>query len=171
MTTSTSRPALRDFVTNRWAFGGPWPTWYICQPAGGVVAFFASRIGLTPNVVTGLALALGLAGTAALATSHFLLAGSALVTAFIFDCADGQLARSTGRTSPRGAWLDVMADATLVVAVTVSVQAQTMGSALGAFGAFVLGAGRVAALTTSTLAKRTLSREPFVTLGWRRVAR
>src|SRR5436305_2089535 len=117
-------PSFRDFVHNRWAFGGPWPTWYVCQPAGGVIAFAGSRLRLTPNVITRLALTLGLAGSAALATSHFVLAGSLLLIAFIFDCADGQLARATGQTSPRGAWLDVMSDATLVIAVTVAVQAQ-----------------------------------------------
>ncbi|MDH2427806.1 CDP-alcohol phosphatidyltransferase family protein [Sphaerisporangium sp. TRM90804] len=69
----------------------------------------AARLGLTPNAVTGLSVAL--AGLAAVAFSagerRAQVAGAALLyLSFVLDCVDGQLARYTRAFSPIGAWLD-----------------------------------------------------------------
>lgn len=98
-----------------------WTT-HVSRPAGAVLAFGASRLRLTPNLVSALALLVTSFG----ALLYFLLpinlvSAIALVVVFqlgyALDCADGQLARATGRTSAFGEWLDVMLD--MVSAVTI----------------------------------------------------
>ncbi|MBX5436097.1 MAG: CDP-alcohol phosphatidyltransferase family protein [Alicyclobacillaceae bacterium] len=68
---------------------------------------------ITPNVVTILSLLLALAGCAlfALGDRRDVVAGLVLVqVAYVFDCADGQLARFRQHFSPLGGWLDQVAD-------------------------------------------------------------
>src|SRR6185437_15179327 len=51
-----------------------------------------------------------------------LIAGVVLwQTAYIFDCADGQLARATGKTSAYGASVDIFVDAAVRISVIVAV--------------------------------------------------
>lgn len=78
-----------------------------------LVRFLARRRWLSPDQVTALALALGLAvgPVFALGTRAALLAGGVVFyLAFVFDCVDGKLARALGVSSPRGAALDHLAD-------------------------------------------------------------
>jgi phosphatidylglycerophosphate synthase len=62
--------------------------------------------GMTPNHVTFLSLALGLAAAACLTGRWYRLAGVLWVAAYVCDCADGAYARTYGMTSPYGDLLD-----------------------------------------------------------------
>lgn len=76
------------------------------------VARSFGRLGLTPNHLT----LIGFVGTCAAAIlaagQVWLLAGILVIGFGIFDLFDGALARSTGRTSPFGAFLDSTLDRT-----------------------------------------------------------
>ena len=67
------------------------------------------RTPVTPNGVTWLMIASGVAAAAVLTLPGIVaaLAAIALIQAqILFDCSDGELARWTGRTSPAGVYLD-----------------------------------------------------------------
>jgi phosphatidylglycerophosphate synthase len=84
------------------------------------LARLAARVGLTPNAVTLISLALGLAAAASFALGNRagLVAGAVLLQAsFTVDCVDGQLARYTHTYSSLGAWLDVVFDRTKEILV------------------------------------------------------
>ena len=73
----------------------------------------ALRLGLTPNQVTGLSVALGLAAAVAfgVGTRGWLVAGALLLQAsFVLDCVDGEVARYRRAFSATGAWLDASTD-------------------------------------------------------------
>ncbi|WP_084962602.1 CDP-alcohol phosphatidyltransferase family protein [Thermoactinospora rubra] len=77
------------------------------------IARWAARRGLTPNQVTLISIALGVAAAACFATGQRLgmVAGGVLIYfAFVFDCVDGQLARYARRFGVLGAWLDATFD-------------------------------------------------------------
>lgn len=77
------------------------------------VAYFSKRVGLTPNAVTSIGFVVSLVAGSLLFVhdKSFLVAAAILLqVGFIFDCADGQLARVTGATSPFGAWYDFVTD-------------------------------------------------------------
>jgi len=78
-----------------------------------VVAALA-RTRVTPNQVTLVSMVIAVAGFALLAavpgTWGLVLGILGIELAYIFDCADGQLARVTGRTSPVGGELDFLMD-------------------------------------------------------------
>ena len=88
------------------------------QRGGSCVAVWAAQRDLSPNHITLGNLAFGLlASAAALALIRNGLPVAAGVTAlvgwqlaYVFDCADGQLARATGTGSTEGALLDVYCD-------------------------------------------------------------
>ncbi|MDA2979988.1 MAG: CDP-alcohol phosphatidyltransferase family protein, partial [Actinomycetota bacterium] len=94
------------------AADGPFAT-YCVSPYSRFIAAFGARRGWTPNGVTAFSLVLGLAAalcflndrTGILALGTFLL-----ISSFVFDCVDGQLARITLNFSSRGAWLDLYSD-------------------------------------------------------------
>lgn len=78
-----------------------------------IVRFLTKRRWLTPDQVTVIALVFGLAagGFFALGERWGLIAGGiSFYLAFVFDCADGKLARATGVTSAKGEALDHLAD-------------------------------------------------------------
>src|SRR5919199_1802968 len=88
-------------------------TTFAVSPWSKYVAWWASRRGLTPNQVTVASLAVaGIAGGfCALGQRWGYVVGAVLLQAsFGLDCADGQLARLTGRFSDFGGWLDAMVD-------------------------------------------------------------
>jgi phosphatidylglycerophosphate synthase len=77
------------------------------------IARWAARRGLTPNQVTLISIALGLAAAASFATGTRAgsVAGAVLIYfAFVFDCVDGQLARYARKFGVLGAWLDATFD-------------------------------------------------------------
>ena len=73
-----------------------------------------ARTGITPNQVTFATLPVFLAGAAVLAllpSWGALIAGAAIIElSYVLDCADGQLARLKGTSSPVGAHLDFLMD-------------------------------------------------------------
>ncbi|GAA2153099.1 CDP-alcohol phosphatidyltransferase-like enzyme [Humibacillus xanthopallidus] len=67
----------------------------------------------SPNVVTAVSLALGLAACAAVATGWWwawLLGAVLLQASLVVDCVDGEIARFTRRSNPLGGWLDAVSD-------------------------------------------------------------
>ncbi|GIH98508.1 CDP-alcohol phosphatidyltransferase family protein [Planobispora takensis] len=77
------------------------------------IARWAARRGLTPNQVTLISIALGVASAACFATGERpgMVAGGILIYfAFVFDCVDGQVARYARKFGVLGAWLDATFD-------------------------------------------------------------
>ena len=88
-------------------------TTYFVSPYSKHIARFAARRGWTPNVVTTVSMAIGVAAAGAFATGSRagLVAGAVLLqAAFTMDCVDGQLARYSRQFSKLGAWLDSIFD-------------------------------------------------------------
>jgi phosphatidylglycerophosphate synthase len=90
-----------------------WTEW-ISRPPAAVLVWLLARSRVTPNQVSFLAITIAAGGAACLILwrdwSGLLAAGLILQAAYVVDCADGQLARLTRRTSPVGALLDFMLD-------------------------------------------------------------
>ncbi|GIF07621.1 hypothetical protein Asi03nite_51590 [Actinoplanes siamensis] len=150
----------------------------LSQKIGSRIAVHARRYGLSPTVLTICNLGLGLL------TSFVVIAGAGPVAhgqgwgwlvgllalagwqlAYAFDCADGQLARVTGRSSAAGGRLDVLCDvavqSALVAAISATAKAQqphTPAWLLSAFAAtwmvnlvtsVMQGGGQAASMVTS----------------------
>ena len=171
-------PSLAAFMSRQYARGGPLVTWFLLQPVAGVVAYLSHRIGLRPNGLTAASLVFGIGGCSVLAGADspagFGLAGILLVLSYVFDCADGQLARATGQSTYRGAWLDIIADSTIVVALTLAVLTQSQQDPWHSWGfaaALLLGAGRISSLITATLSQRDNSRAEWQSKGITRMLR
>ena len=69
-----------------------------------------SKMGLSPNILTLLGLALAGGSAYLISTGHFLVGGLVLLASGVFDILDGALARVTHRITPFGAVLDSIAD-------------------------------------------------------------
>lgn len=132
---SLARPSAADFLARNG--GGGLFTLAVNQRIGSYLCVPAHRLGFAPAVLTITNLVLGVgasvmvAGFASRVPDHDVpmaaVALAALVLwqlAYSFDCADGQLARVTGRASAAGARVDILCDAavhiSLVVAVSIS---------------------------------------------------
>jgi phosphatidylglycerophosphate synthase len=173
-----SVPPLREFVSRRFAVRSPFWSWLLFERAGGAFAYLFARLRVTPSTVTLLGGISGVSGAAVLATSSepvdLVLAGGLLLLGYTFDCADGQLARATGQTSARGAWLDVTIDAVVVAFVAVALSAAlTADSGLSSLsfllaGAF--GASRTASLFTATRVRSSENGGLHLS-GWKHVLR
>lgn len=90
------------------------------------VAASAAALGLTPNAVTMLSAAFSLAGLVVMlgATPGWTSAACTavlLATGYVFDSADGQVARLTGTSSAAGEWLDHVVDAVRTPAIHLTV--------------------------------------------------
>lgn len=90
------------------------------------VAASAAALGLTPNAVTMLSAAFSLAGLVVMlgATPGWISAACTavlLATGYVFDSADGQVARLTGTSSAAGEWLDHVVDAVRTPAIHLTV--------------------------------------------------
>jgi phosphatidylglycerophosphate synthase len=130
--TAPARPGAAQFrARNR---GGGLFTETVNQRIGSHLAVAAERLGLPPTALTLANLVLGLAGAilvGALAgpmrsgsVPHLVVGLIGLVIwqlAYSFDCADGQLARVTGRASPAGGRADVLCDVALQIALVAAV--------------------------------------------------
>lgn len=78
-----------------------------------VTRALARRTRVTPDQITFVSLVLGIATGPLYAAGHrwSLIAGAVVYyLSFMFDCVDGKLARSTGKSTDRGKALDAMAD-------------------------------------------------------------
>lgn len=99
--------------------------WVNRRLARGVAAASAA-LGLTPNAVTMISAALSAAGLAVLVIVGptwwtALLTAALLAAGYVFDSADGQVARLTGASSPAGEWLDHVVDAIRTPAIHLTV--------------------------------------------------
>ncbi|CAN5654630.1 CDP-alcohol phosphatidyltransferase family protein [soil metagenome] len=74
------------------------------------MAVLLARTPVTPIQVTWVSAAFAVAGAAAFALSEYTLGAILTFIGAITDCADGDLARMTGRTSSWGAFLDSVLD-------------------------------------------------------------
>lgn len=86
---------------------------FVVRRASKPLTRLALRIGASPNAVTLLSFAIGLAAAVAFAqgTRVWLVVGAvALQVSLIVDCVDGEVARATRRFSALGAWLDASTD-------------------------------------------------------------
>jgi phosphatidylglycerophosphate synthase len=120
-------PAWRDFrAVSRG--GGPYSE-AVSQPLGAVIAVGALRLSLSPNALSLLNVLIGLLGSASvLLPVGGLVALVAWQLAYAFDCADGQLARVTGRAGPAGARLDVLCDLVVQIGVVTALAAAARGA-------------------------------------------
>jgi len=100
---------------------------FVARPLAAVAIVPLARTCVTPNQITLATLPVFLAGAAVMAflpSWRMLCAGVAILElSYVLDCADGQLARLKGTSSPVGAHLDFLMDElkafTLVAAVAV----------------------------------------------------
>lgn len=69
-----------------------------------------ARLGISPNAVTLVGLALTAPAAYWAATGRWMWAGGGFIVAGLADLVDGALARRTGRASPFGAFLDSLVD-------------------------------------------------------------
>ncbi|SHI73006.1 CDP-alcohol phosphatidyltransferase [Rubritalea squalenifaciens DSM 18772] len=112
----TPKPEWSRFAELVHAGGGQWLTRGY-HHLGAMGAFVASRLGLSPNVVTLVSALcvlvavciLGYTGLGTLWASVVVFV--LMAVGYVLDCADGQLARATQQCSKLGAWLDHLVDA------------------------------------------------------------
>lgn len=98
------------------AQGVPAYTRWINRRGARVVAAFAYSVGWTPNMVTGISAGLSLIGMVLLISLEpawwvGVLVAVFLAAGYLFDSADGQLARVSGSSSVTGEWVDHVVDA------------------------------------------------------------
>ena len=79
---------------------------HITDPLVGIL----SKIGITPNVLTLINLALNIVAAYFIVTEHFIIGGVLVLVAGLFDLLDGALARFTKQTTKFGAILDSTVD-------------------------------------------------------------
>jgi phosphatidylglycerophosphate synthase len=164
-----SAPTFRDYWSLRWIGGGLPATRAFSQRIGAVLAFAAQQLGLTPSQVTLLGSACFAAGAwlFATGTGTGALAGCIVLfqLGYGFDCADGQLARATGRASVFGGWLDIAADHVRNVFVVLAAGFWLLAGGLPAgiaFGSmFVLLAGHAVQEHTITTMRLSARRTPL----------
>jgi len=122
------------------------------RPIGFAIAWCLSRTKMRPNAVTLFSLLLGVAaGAAATAgtASGFLLCAILFQASNCFDCADGQLARLTGRFSREGRILDGVSDYAVNICVYLGSLAGLVRSGDGRLHSLLLVAAGGAAMAFS----------------------
>jgi heme exporter protein D len=108
---------------------------------------------ITPNQLTAMSIAAGLAGAALLRFDDPLVtaAGCTLMLVYgVLDCADGQLARARGTSSRLGRILDGMSDYVVGVASGVALSLR-LADAMGTPGAILAAAGLASVVLQGTL--------------------
>jgi len=86
---------------------------FVVRKASKPLTRLALRLGLSPNLITLLSFAIGIAAAACFAAGGrwLLVAGALLLQlSLIVDCVDGEVARATRRFTALGAWLDASTD-------------------------------------------------------------
>jgi len=130
----SNRPAVpptvaKCYLAARQARGGGFLyTEMVSDRLGTAVAAIGMRLGTHPTYLTLMNLVLGIGGSVAVMagrstdrTAPLLVVGVVLwQAAYIFDCADGQLARATGKTSAYGASVDIFADLAVQISVVAA---------------------------------------------------
>jgi hypothetical protein len=109
--TSVSEARVRGLLANR-VDDGFYST-FVVRKASKPLTRVAIRLGWSPNAITFVSFAVGLAAAVAFAGGSFgwLLLGAVLLQlSLVIDCVDGEVARATRRFSSLGAWLDAATD-------------------------------------------------------------
>jgi phosphatidylglycerophosphate synthase len=148
----------QDLLSRRYETPGTaLPTHWLSQRLGAVFAAAAFPAGISPNAVTLAGFACMLLGCALYWNPEpvaWVAAGIIWQIGFALDCADGQLARATGRTSKFGAWLDLACDHVREVAMPLTilyVLLQAGANEVAAFmGCLVLASGNLLFLQTAS---------------------
>lgn len=86
---------------------------FVVRKASKPLTRLALRIGWSPNTITLLSFAIGIAAAASFAVGDrwaLVLGAVLLQLSLIVDCVDGEVARATRRFSALGAWLDASTD-------------------------------------------------------------
>jgi phosphatidylglycerophosphate synthase len=101
-----------------------------------------SKTGVTPNTLTVMGFLVSVAAGVLVATEYFLAAGLVVLFAGAFDLLDGPLARTTGKTTKFGGFLDSTLDRLSEAAVLAGILAyyafnEGTWESLLAFGCFV----------------------------------
>ena len=131
----SNRPAVPSTVAQcylaaRQARGGGFLyTQMVSDRLGTVVAAIGMRLGAHPTYLTLVNLVLGIGGSVAVLagrspdrTAPLLVVGVVLwQAAYVFDCADGQLARATGKASAYGGSVDTFVDVAVQISVVAAV--------------------------------------------------
>ena len=110
-TSAISEARVRGLLANR-VDDGFYST-FVVRKASKPLTRLALRSGLSPNTITGISFAIGLAAAACFATGQWgwiLIGAIALQVSLIIDCVDGEVARATRRFTALGAWLDAATD-------------------------------------------------------------
>lgn len=159
--------AFRDFWGRRFA-SPSLPFTNILQHLGGAVAYVCVIARIPASAVTLMAGALYATGYVffvVLPTNwpFTLLIALLLLVAYIFDTADGAVARATQTASPTGAWFDLMVDlfsavasgfATASFLAATTIETPYLSTAIGV----AVGWGRAAALLTSVINRQNPNR-------------
>jgi phosphatidylglycerophosphate synthase len=126
--TTGTTPVVATFLAQH--RGGGLFSELVSQRAGALLALASYRLGLSPSTVTLAGLVVGVGSSVVLvrwASASAVLVGLAVALgwqlAYALDCADGQLARVTGRTSPAGARLDILCDVAVQISVVAALTA------------------------------------------------
>ena len=85
----------------------------VVRPLSRIGTRMALRIGLTPNLITAISLAVGILAGLLILTGNaagWIAAALLLQLALVIDCMDGEVARFTRRFSAFGGWLDGIGD-------------------------------------------------------------
>jgi phosphatidylglycerophosphate synthase len=136
---SASITAATFLAQNR---GGGLYSESLSQRAGAYLALAAYRLRWSPSAVTVAALVIGVGASVTLvalaartatggvpAVVTGLAVGLGWQLAYALDCADGQLARVTGRASANGARLDILCDVAVQISVVAGIVAVTDANA------------------------------------------
>lgn len=161
---SPTRRTWAEFWRLDFSAGGHPLTQIFSQRLGASIAYGAYRLGLSPSHITVAGAVVGLGASfayALLPPGPPSIVGLAIAyqLAYGFDCADGQLARASRRTSEFGAWFDVTVDFVRYIAIGYALLALMvwqhgigLAAALPISGAFLI--GTVVSLHTSISLQR-----------------
>jgi len=109
------------------------------------VAGFLLKIGLTPNIVTGLGLVFSIGVAVLLGLGHVTLAGIVILVSAPMDVLDGSMARLKGESTLYGAFIDSVTDrySELVILGGLLVYYLQLGNTLACVLVFISAAGSV----------------------------
>lgn len=153
---------------------------YIARPLATPLVLVCEAMGLSPNQVTlmglvammtgsiiwCLPLALGISASAGFGSYLYLLVGLlCLELAYIFDCADGQLARRTGCTSNLGASLDFLIDELKSFAMLASLSLYWWSQSESSNWPLVWGVAGLVSLASAISMTRFIRSEPMQQSG------
>ncbi len=106
------------------------------------------RVGLTPNALTVIGLAIAVLAGVAAASQAWLVAGLLVIFGAVFDLFDGALARATGKASKFGSFLDSTLDRAGEAVVYIGVAAGSLSAGF-ATGAILAAAAMAASFMVS----------------------